>query len=98
MITKFEETGSLTTRAGRGRKPVSEEIITDVPSANFLLATAIVEGSRGTVAGSSSARDVARQLDMNYSTVWRRNLFTVLWRLVRFYPYKITRFPRTETQ
>ena len=38
MITKFEETGSLAIRAGRGCKPVSEEVITDV-------VTAIVLGS-----------------------------------------------------
>ena len=79
MIKKFEETGSLTIRAGRGRKPVSEDAITDV-------ATAIVEGSQETIAGTSSARGVARQLDMNYSTVWR-----VLRRVIGFYPYKISR-------
>ena len=63
IIKKFEETGSLTIRAGRGRKPVSEDVITDV-------ATAIVEGSHGTIAGTCSSRDVARQLNMNFSTVW----------------------------
>lgn len=48
MITKYEEPGSLAIHAGRGRKSVSEEVITDV-------ATTIVEGSQGTIVGSSSA-------------------------------------------
>src|SRR5215813_6425209 len=78
MILKFEETGSLTVRSGRGRKPVSEEVITDV-------ATAIVERSQGTIGGSSSARGVARELDLNVSTVWK-----VLRRVLHYYPYKIS--------
>ena len=77
LIKKFEETGSLTIRAGRGRNPASEDVITDV-------ATAIVERSQGTIAGTSSTRGVARQLDMNYSTAWR-----VLQRVIGFYSYKI---------
>lgn len=59
MIKKFEETGSLIIRSGRGREPVSEDVITDV-------ATAIVEGSQGTIAGTSSAWGVARQLDTKH--------------------------------
>ncbi|XP_035226341.1 uncharacterized protein LOC118198705 [Stegodyphus dumicola] len=81
MIKKLEETGSLTIRAGRRRKPVCEDVITDE-------ATAIGEVSQGTIAGTSSARGVARQLGMNYSTVCR-----VLRRVIGFYPYKIRRLP-----
>ena len=79
IITKFKETGSRTIRAGRGRKPVSEEVITDV-------APAFVKGSQETISGSRRAWSVARQLNMNYSTVWR-----VLRRVIRFHSYKISR-------
>lgn len=79
LIKKFEETGSLAVRPGRGRKPVSEQTATDV-------ATALVESSHGAVAGSSSARGVARQLEMTPSTVWK-----VLRKVLKFYPYKISR-------
>lgn len=78
MVKKFETTGSLTTRPGRGRKPVSEDTITDV-------ATAIVERNQTSTAGNSSTRGVARQLDVSASTVWK-----VLRKILRFYPYKIS--------
>ena len=45
---------SLAIRAGRRHKPVSEDGITDV-------ATAIVEGLQGIIAGTSSTRGVAQQ-------------------------------------
>ena len=77
MIMKLEEMGSLTIHAGRGRKPVSEDAITDV-------ATAIVEGSQGTITGTSSARVVALHLEMNYFTKWR-----VLGRVSGFTPTKL---------
>ena len=79
MIKKFEEMGSLTIHAERGHKPVSEDVITDV-------ATAIVKGSQGTISGTSSARGVARQLDMNYSPIWK-----ILRSVIGFYPGKISR-------
>ena len=49
MITEFEETRSLTIRAGKLHKPVSEELKTE-------MATAIIEGSLETIVGSSSFR------------------------------------------
>ena len=79
MIKKLEETESLTIRAGREHKPLSEDVITNV-------ATAIVEKSLGTFADTSSARGVAWKLIMSYSTVWR-----VLRRIIGFYSYKISR-------
>ena len=79
IIKKFDETGSLTIRSGRGRKPISEDVITDV-------ATVVVEGSQGTIADTSSSRGVARQLDMNYSPIWK-----ILRSVIGFYPGKISR-------
>ena len=64
MVKKFEKTGSLTTRPGRGRKPVSEVTIIDV-------ATAIVERNQTNTAGDSNTSGVARQLDVSASTVWK---------------------------
>ena len=58
MVKKIEKTGSLTVRPGRGRKPVSEDTITDI-------ATAIIERSQTSTAGDSSTRGVARQLDVS---------------------------------
>ena len=64
MIITFEETGFLTTRPGRGRKPVSENTILDV-------ATAIFGRNQTSTACNSNTRGVARQLNVSASTVWK---------------------------
>lgn len=77
MIKKFEETGSLGLRAGRGRKAVPDDAVTDVATAVF--------DDTGTSSGPS-ARAIARQTDMPYATVWK-----ILRKTLHFYPYKISR-------
>ncbi|GFY22744.1 uncharacterized protein TNCV_2180051 [Trichonephila clavipes] len=62
IITKFEETGSLNVRSGRGRKPVSKEAIEKV-------ALQVEEGKASNVQASTSVRRVAEALDLNRSTV-----------------------------
>lgn len=78
MISRFEKTGSLCVQRGRGRKPISAEVVSEV-------ATAVVEQSLTNDHGISSARSVSRQLGMSYSTVWK-----ILRKIVKFYPYKIS--------
>ncbi|GFW77701.1 transposable element Tcb2 transposase [Trichonephila clavipes] len=68
---------SCITLPDRGYKRVSEEVITDV-------ATTIIDGSQGAVAGSSSIQGATRLLDMNFPPVWK-----VLGRVLLYYPYKI---------
>ena len=77
MIAKFEETGSLYVKRGRGRKPVSAAAVEDV-------ATALQEQTNSD-AEFSSKRGVSRMLDMPIGTV--RN---VLGNILGCYPYKIT--------
>ena len=81
MIVIFKDTESLAIQE-EGVRPVLEEVITKV-------AVAIVEGSQGTTAGSSSAQGEAQPLDMNCSTAWR---WKVLQCVICFYPYKISHF------
>ena len=52
MIEKFEKTGSLATRPGRRRKPVSEDLIT-------VVVTAIVERSQTSTGDNSNTRAIA---------------------------------------
>ncbi|GFT22320.1 DUF4817 domain-containing protein [Trichonephila clavipes] len=62
MVTKFEETGSLTVRSGRGRKPVSAEAIEKV-------ALQVEEDIASNVQASTSVRLVAEAFDLPRSTV-----------------------------
>ncbi|GFW56981.1 uncharacterized protein TNCV_3472651 [Trichonephila clavipes] len=77
MVTKFEETGSLNVRSGRGRKPVSTEAIEKV-------ALQVEEDKAPNVQVSTSVRLVAEALDLPCSTVQKikRNI-------LRYYPYKL---------
>ncbi|GFW39675.1 uncharacterized protein TNCV_3188461 [Trichonephila clavipes] len=77
MVTKFEETGSLNVRSGRGRKPVSAEAIEKV-------ALQVEEDKASNVQASTSVRRVGEALDLPRSTVKKiiRNIF-------RYYPYKL---------
>lgn len=77
MVLKFEQTGSLSLKPGRGRKPIDVTAVEGV-------ATALEEGSSSGV-GSCSARGIARTLGMSVSTVHK-----VLRKIMRCYPYKIT--------
>ncbi|GFU29319.1 uncharacterized protein TNCV_3335011 [Trichonephila clavipes] len=72
MVTKFEETGSLNVRSGRGRKPVSAEVIEKV-------ALQVEEDKASNVQASISVRLVAEALDLPRSTVQKimRNTFSV---------------------
>lgn len=79
MVAKFEKTGSLKVQSGRGRKPVPQDTIEAV-------ATAIVDRGQDNIAATSSARGVARNMDMPYSTVWK-----IVRKIIHFYPYKISR-------
>lgn len=63
LILNFEETGALNLWSGTGHKSVSEEVITDVP-------TAIVERWQRTVAGSRNSAWM-RLLDVHGSTLWK---------------------------
>ncbi|GFV61386.1 DUF4817 domain-containing protein [Trichonephila clavipes] len=62
METKFEETGSLNVRSGRGRKRVSAEAIEKV-------ALQVEEDKSSNVQASTSVRCVAEALDLPRSTV-----------------------------
>ncbi|KFM77225.1 hypothetical protein X975_20207, partial [Stegodyphus mimosarum] len=79
MVATFEKTGSQKVQSGRGRKPVSQDTIEAV-------ATAIVDRGPDNIAATSSARGVAWNMDMPYSTVWK-----ILRKIINFYPYKISR-------
>ncbi|GFU06773.1 uncharacterized protein TNCV_4353371 [Trichonephila clavipes] len=57
MVTKFEETGSLNVRSGRGRKPVSAEAIEKV-------ALQVEEDKASKVQASTRVRLVAEALDL----------------------------------
>jgi hypothetical protein len=78
MVKKFEITGFLKVQSGRGQKPVPQDKIEEV-------ATVIVDREQDSIADTSSARGVARNLDMPYSTVWK-----ILRKIIHFYPYKIS--------
>ncbi|GFV60772.1 uncharacterized protein TNCV_1780761 [Trichonephila clavipes] len=77
MVTKFEETGSLNVRSGRGRKSVSAEAIEKV-------ALQVEEDKASNVQASTSARRVAEALDLPRSTVQK-----IMRNILRYYPYKL---------
>ncbi|GFW97743.1 uncharacterized protein TNCV_1425061 [Trichonephila clavipes] len=62
MVTKFEETGSLNVRSGKGKKPVSAEAIEKV-------ALRVEEDKASKVQASTSVHRVAEALDLPRSTV-----------------------------
>ncbi|GFV80336.1 uncharacterized protein TNCV_4957391 [Trichonephila clavipes] len=65
MVTKFEETGSLNVRSGRGKNPVSVEAIEKV-------ALQVEEDKSSNVLASTSVRRVAEALDLPRSTFLAR--------------------------
>ncbi|GFT50973.1 uncharacterized protein TNCV_1174031 [Trichonephila clavipes] len=77
VTTKFEKTGSLNVRSGRGKKPVSAEAIEEV-------ALQVEEDKSSNMLASTSVRRVAEGLHLPRSTVQKimRNIF-------RYYPYKL---------
>ncbi|GFW89383.1 uncharacterized protein TNCV_3966731 [Trichonephila clavipes] len=77
MVTKFEETGSLNVRSGRGRKPVSTEAIEKV-------ALQVEEDKASNVQASTSVRLVSEALDLPRSTVQK-----IMRNIHRYYPYKL---------
>ncbi|KFM66244.1 hypothetical protein X975_14744, partial [Stegodyphus mimosarum] len=76
MVATFKKTGSLKVQSGRGRKPVPQYTIEAA-------ATAIVDRGPDNIAATSSAREVARNMDMPYSKVWK-----ILQKIINFYLYK----------
>ncbi|GFX48436.1 uncharacterized protein TNCV_4614321 [Trichonephila clavipes] len=74
IVTKFEETGSLNVRSGRGRKPVSAEAIGKV-------ALQVEEDKASNVQASTSVRRVAEALDLPHSTVQK-----IMRNILRYYP------------
>ncbi|GFX59907.1 uncharacterized protein TNCV_4984201 [Trichonephila clavipes] len=77
MVTKFEETGSLNVRSGRGKKPVSTEAIEKV-------ALQVEEDKSSNVLASTSVCRVAEALDLPRSTVQK-----IMRNILRYYPYKL---------
>ncbi|GFV65173.1 uncharacterized protein TNCV_2701151 [Trichonephila clavipes] len=77
MVTKFEETGSLNVRSGRGRKPVSAEAIEKV-------ALQVKEDKASNWRASTSVPHVAEALDLPRSTVQK-----ITRNILRYYPYKL---------
>ncbi|GFY36438.1 uncharacterized protein TNCV_26361 [Trichonephila clavipes] len=77
MVTKFQETGSLNVRSGRGRKPVSAEAIEKVT-------LQVEEDKASNVQASANVRRVTEALDLPRSTVQK-----IMRNLLRYYPYKL---------
>ncbi|GFX71381.1 uncharacterized protein TNCV_2453921 [Trichonephila clavipes] len=77
MVTKFEETGSLNVRPGKGRKPVSAEAIEKD-------ALQVEEDKSSNVQASTSVRLVAEALDLPRSIVHK-----IMRNILRYYPYKL---------
>ncbi|GFW21088.1 uncharacterized protein TNCV_2703281 [Trichonephila clavipes] len=77
MVSKFEETGSLNVRSGRGKNPVSAEAIEKV-------ALQVEEDKSSNVLASTSVRRVAEALDLPRSTVQK-----IMRSILRYYPYKL---------
>ncbi|GFT97857.1 uncharacterized protein TNCV_2167671 [Trichonephila clavipes] len=77
MVTKFEETGSLNVRSGRGRKPVSTEAIEKV-------SLLVEEDKASNVQASTSVNRMAEALDLTRSTAQK-----IMRNLLRYYPYKL---------
>ncbi|GFT89401.1 uncharacterized protein TNCV_4386871 [Trichonephila clavipes] len=76
MVTKFEETGSLNARFGRGRS-VSAEAIEKVT-------LQVEEDKASNVQASTSDRHVAEALDLPRSTVQE-----IMRNILRYYPYRL---------
>ncbi|GFX40123.1 uncharacterized protein TNCV_4317591 [Trichonephila clavipes] len=74
MVTKFEETGSLNVRSGRGRKPVSAEAIEKV-------ALQVEEDKASYVQASTSVHRVAEALDLPRSTAQK-----IMRNILHYYP------------
>ncbi|GFW46989.1 uncharacterized protein TNCV_3486011 [Trichonephila clavipes] len=74
MVTKFEETGSLNVRSGRGRKPVSTEAIEKV-------ALQVEEDKASNVQASTRVRLVAEAFDLPRSTAEK-----IMQNILRYYP------------
>ncbi|PSN39284.1 hypothetical protein C0J52_14647 [Blattella germanica] len=70
MIRKFELTGDLGIAPGRGRRPVTPQIVEEVT-------VAMAENAGRNLRSSSSARAVSRQLNIPWSTV-RKVLRTII--------------------
>ncbi|GFT35427.1 uncharacterized protein TNCV_922461 [Trichonephila clavipes] len=77
MVTKFEETGSLNVRSGRGKKSVCAEAIEKV-------ALQVEEDKSSNVLVSTSVHRVAEALDLPRSTVQK-----IMRNFLRYYPYKL---------
>ncbi|GFX41555.1 transposable element tc3 transposase [Trichonephila clavipes] len=77
MVTKFEETGSLNVRSGRGKKPVSADAIEKVE-------LQVEEDKSSNVLDSTSVRRVAEALDLPRSTVQK-----IMRNILSYYPYKL---------
>ncbi|GFT95314.1 uncharacterized protein TNCV_3326051 [Trichonephila clavipes] len=77
MVTKFEETGSLNVRSGRGRNPVSAEAIEKV-------ALQVEEDKASNVQASTSVCLVGEAVDLSRSTVQK-----IIRNILRYYPYKL---------
>ncbi|GFW64834.1 uncharacterized protein TNCV_3066911 [Trichonephila clavipes] len=77
MVTKFEETGSLNVRSGRGKKPVSAEAIEKV-------ALQVEEDKSSNVLASTSVHHVEEALDLPRSTVQK-----IMRNILRYHPYKL---------
>ncbi|GFU67715.1 uncharacterized protein TNCV_4327691 [Trichonephila clavipes] len=76
MVTKFEETGPLNVRSGRGRKPVSTEAIERV-------ALQVEEDKASDIQSNTSVLRVAEALDLPCSIVQK-----IMRTILRYYPYK----------
>ncbi|GFW64372.1 uncharacterized protein TNCV_273961 [Trichonephila clavipes] len=77
MVIKFEETGSLNVRSGRGKKPVSAEAIEKV-------ALQVEEDKSSNMLASTSVRRVEEALVRSRSTVQK-----IMRSIHRYYPYKL---------
>ena len=77
MMKKFEETGELGVAPGRGRRPIPVEVVDEV-------AVAVADRAAHASTSATSARAVARELSLPWSTVRK-----VLRCILHWYPYKI---------
>ncbi|GFU00492.1 uncharacterized protein TNCV_1692691 [Trichonephila clavipes] len=77
MVTKFEETGSLNVRSGRGKTCVSAEAIEKI-------AFQVEEDKSSKVLASTIVRHVAEALHLPHSTVQK-----IMRNILLYYPYKL---------
>lgn len=78
LIRKFEDTGCVTDRAKSGRP----KVVNDISAAEVLRETEEIAGNNNY--GICSANQVAKRLQISYTTVWR-----ILRRHLKMYPYKM---------